>query len=125
MLIGRKNFGFSGCWGIAAWEIKDTGKILTVFWSVPFDRNLYTNWMGVGIWNKQEFDKHGIKKIFDVMWNADLGPFQRKNFHDDLEPIRHQARKFTILGKMDAEQKSKITVTLIPNFLKDAFDEPQ
>ena len=108
--------------------MKDMDKILTVLWCVSFDRNLFSNWMGVGLWNKKDFDEQkGIKNIFNIMWNgkAKCECFQRIEISDELTQVSLKVGQFTILGEMDKSKKSKISVTLKPNFLKDAYNERQ
>ena len=92
-----------GCIGAAAWKIKRLKKVVTVMWHVPSTCTSYVsktgksivieirkpcypfrNWMGVGIWDKKEFELHGMAKIFKLMWRGKGTSFKRKEFLNDL-----------------------------------------
>ena len=73
----KQAFLATGCVGTNSWEIGNTGNILVVMYSVPFDHNLYSNWCGVGIFKKQD----SISHLFDTMYyEKETTCFARKEF---------------------------------------------
>ena len=73
----KQAFLATGCVGTNSWEIENTGNILVVMYSVPFDHNLYSNWCGVGIFKKQD----SISHLFDTMYyEKETTCFARKEF---------------------------------------------
>merc|ERR1712001_101880 len=37
-----------GCCGVLSWEIEDSDEKLVLMYSIPYDQNLYSNWIAVG-----------------------------------------------------------------------------
>ncbi|KAM4736907.1 DELTA-sagatoxin-Srs1a-like [Anableps anableps] len=55
-------------------ELNDDSHIMTVMFSVPYDRILYSNWFAVGIFNK---DKKCDHSLYDKMYNGGESNFVR------------------------------------------------
>ncbi|KAK0150231.1 DELTA-thalatoxin-Avl1a [Merluccius polli] len=52
----------------------DYGKVLAVMYSVPYDRNLYSNWCAVGVFDRgTECDYN----LYDIMYNGSEDSFSR------------------------------------------------
>ena len=51
---GHKAGGSTGCVGTMTWGIQNTGYSAVVMYSVPYDQNLYSNWLSVGIFDNGE-----------------------------------------------------------------------
>merc|ERR1712107_595064 len=66
----------TGCVGTIAWKIGETGKMVVVMYSVPYDQNIHSNWCGVGI-----FDVTDTSDFFDIMYYGEEVKFRRKDFY--------------------------------------------
>ncbi|MEQ2274579.1 hypothetical protein XENORESO_000019 [Xenotaenia resolanae] len=55
-------------------ELNDCSHIMAVMFSVPYDRNLYSNWFAVGIFNKHKNCDHSL---YDKMYNGGENNFVR------------------------------------------------
>lgn len=55
-------------------ELNDYSHIMAVMFSVPYDRNLYSNWFALGMFNK---DKHCDHSLYNKMYNGSENNFVR------------------------------------------------
>jgi len=100
---------YTGTTGTVSWTIGKTNKMLVVMYSVPWDRNLYSNWCGVGI-----FDVGDTRANFDTMYYKSADTlFDKKEFYHNLDPFVFKgAEGFDVEAEMDASHMSKIMVKL-------------
>jgi len=82
----------TGCVGSIAWSIGDTGKILVVMYSVPYDSNLYSNCLLVGFFDVTQKDKNynhqhrNIVEFYKMMYHDYQVDSTRKDFYWDTNP---------------------------------------
>ena len=99
----------AGNWGFISWEIKAKGLIVAIYWSIPFDRNLFSNELSVGLWHIDEnfgdskLLEWGDKKMFCVLCYGKLAV--TKKFEEDLSSVICSKHGFKIEAKMDAMGK--------------------
>ena len=65
-----------------SWDIDKLRKKLVLMYSIPFDQNLYSNWIGVGI-----FDLSDSGDKFAQMYYQPEESFKRKAFYTDVTPV--------------------------------------
>ena len=65
-----------------SWDIAKLRKKLVLMYSIPFDQNLYSNWIGVGI-----FDLSDTGDKFAKMYYQPEESFKRKAFYTDVTPV--------------------------------------
>jgi len=116
---GRKAAGAAtGCVGSAVWKIGDTGKTLAVMYSVPYDQDLYSNWLGVGIFDlkeaKADCGHHQCdpEDNYNLMYYQDEEGFARKDFYGDLDPVTHEGDGFSIEGSMGNSHTPTIQISI-------------
>ena len=89
-------------------------------WSVPYDQNLYENWLAVGLTKPGQTDHD--KKWFETMYyNSDVW-FNRKSFSGDSFPVEFEDRDFIITGNMGSSHKTTVEVVVKPKQAKDYCD---
>jgi len=82
-VVGHKTGGACrGCVGTMGWDIDKLRKKLVLMYSIPFDQNLYSNWIGVGI-----FDLSDSGDKFAKMYYQPQESFKRKAFYTDVTPV--------------------------------------
>ena len=61
MMGSKTGWTATGCTGTATWKIGDTGKMLVVMWSIPFDQNWYKIL-------SNHFESKNVNETFVLMW---------------------------------------------------------
>ena len=61
MMGSKTGWTATGCTGTATWKIGDTGKMLVVMWSIPFDQNWYKIL-------SNHFESKNVNDTFVLMW---------------------------------------------------------
>ena len=106
-LVGQKTpHTATGCVGTISWTIGNTGKMLVVMYSVPFDHNLHSNWCAVGI-----FPTSNTSNFFKTMYKGPETSFKRKEFWKDLASVLYEGTHYKVTAKMDNSHKPEIEVT--------------
>jgi len=111
----------TGCVGSIAWSIGDTGKILVVMYSVPYDKNLYSNWLSVGIFDATQKSRNynhqngNIEDFYTRMYYNSQVDFARKDFYRDTNPVFFSSNNFRIQGVMDSSSTPVISVKIEQN----------
>ena len=118
-MAGRSRAGALGCYGTVSWIIGNSGKMIVIMYSCPFDHNLYKNWLSVGI-----FDKGSTKGFANKMYYKRQNGFKRKKFHKDLSPLFYGTKglPFAIKATMENSYKPEIRVQLYPTTVQRLAD---
>merc|ERR1711935_16787 len=126
-VTGMKTSGTAtGCWGIMSWKIGKTDKVLIMMYSVPYDKNLHTNWCGVGI-SKLTNTKNLIgntKEVFNRMYYGEPGTwFKRQAFYKVIKNLEFEGDDtFNVSMIMGSSSITDMTVSFKPKFRKDLSD---
>ncbi|XP_030626167.1 bryoporin-like [Chanos chanos] len=77
--FAKTGLGFRGAVGVLTYELSHVEtqhgeKVLAIMFSVPFDYNLYENWLAVGVFNKT---RKCNEKLFKHMYYDENGDFKR------------------------------------------------
>jgi len=107
MMGSKTGWTATGCTGTATWKIGDTGKMLVVMWSIPFDQNWYSNWCAVGIMPVQE----DTSDLWDKMYYGPELNFTRKEFYDSDPRLDYTTPDFAVYAGMGSSHKTYMTVT--------------
>jgi len=110
-LMGSKTgWTATGCTGTAAWKIGDSGEMLVVMWSVPFDQNWYSNWCAVGILPVEE----DTSRLWEKMYYEPEVGFKRMEFTNSTDPYTGVVYKehpdYAVTGFMDSSHKAYMVV---------------
>ena len=97
-----------GCAGIVIWTIEDSKEKVAVMYSIPYDHNLHSNWVGVGICSQYHVPN------FNEMYNGNQDYFKRKEFYCDTDPVSFSTSEFTVEATCGTNHKPTIRVKLIP-----------
>ena len=98
----------TGCAGVLTWEIDESDEKLVLMYSIPYDHNLHSNWIGVGLCNKS------ITPTFDEMYYGEERDFKRKEFYNDIDPVNFSTSKFAVDATSGTSHKPTIRVKLAP-----------
>lgn len=100
----------TGCEGTISWSIPCTNQMLVVLYSVPFNHDLYKNWLAFGI-----FDKESTTDYFSKMYQKiEPNKFASKMFYEDVSPIKFINDDFIIKGQMGSNHKPIIQIKILP-----------
>jgi len=110
----------TGCVGSCAWSIGDSGKILVVMYSAPFDFNLYSNWLAVGIFDETKrgnyhHEKGEIEDFFKKMYYDDEKDFKREEYYRTSDKVTFEKDGYSVEGEMDKNHTPNISVTIKTN----------
>ena len=118
-MAGRSRAGALGCYGTVSWIIGDSGKMIVIMYSCPFNHDFHSNWLSVGI-----FDEGSTKGFSNKMYYNRENGFKRKEFHNDLSPLFFgtQGLPFVIKATMEDSYKPEIRVQLYPTTVQRLAD---
>jgi len=109
--FGRKSSGTAtGVAGMVSWKI-DNGDCAVVMFSLPFDFNLYSNWLSVGIMKGSRVLQNN-KELFDVMYGGKESNFTRGQFYSDPKPIEFKNGSYKIVGEMGTTHEAEIKIQI-------------
>nr|XP_020460302.1 DELTA-thalatoxin-Avl1a-like [Monopterus albus]XP_020460304.1 DELTA-thalatoxin-Avl1a-like [Monopterus albus] len=103
----------SGAVGVLTYELFDMRnrsgtELMAVMFSVPFDYNLYKNWLGVGIF---EHNTACDKKLFELMYNSkDFTKFVRQQANGS--GLKYSGKVVDVRASMSDEGKAIIKLEL-------------
>ena len=90
------------------WDIAQLQKKLVLMYSIPFDQNIYSNWIGVGI-----FDLSDTGDKFARMYYETEESFKRKEFYDDVAPVMYDGDPdFSVEATCGTTHQPTINVSL-------------
>ena len=93
-----------GCSGTVSWNIGDTNEMVVIMYSIPFDQNLYSNWLGVGIFNQKS-----TKGFFKDMYESELSQQVKNDFSKDGAALVYPDH-FGIMATMSKDHQCDIEV---------------
>jgi len=110
-LFGRKSsVKATGVAGTISWKIGN-GDCAVVMFSLPYDFNLYSNWLSVGIMKESDVQGGG-SELFDKMYNEE-GNFTRGQFYTDPpKPIEFKSGSYKIVGVMGTTHEPEIKIQI-------------
>merc|ERR1719491_1967681 len=129
-LFGRKFSGTArGVAGTISWKIGN-GDCAVVMFSLPYDSNLYSNWLSVGIMKEKFCNplfslgevQGGGSELFDKMYNQE-GNFTRGQFYDDPKPIEFKSGSYKIVGEMGTTHEAEIKIQIFAEQKETKADE--
>ena len=74
-------------------------------YSVPYNHDHYSNWIGVGLFPKSD----QTKKFSEMYWGKEYN-FKRKEFYYDVDPVMFQGSGFLAVGTCGTDHKPTIKV---------------
>ena len=118
IMVARKSrLTATGSYGTVSWLVNVSGhkQRIVVMWSVPYDYNLYSNWLAVAVVNSATHPEGGT--WFDKMYNgydSDYNNFKRKEFRSHLDDLVFYRSYFKINARMGNGHKTQVTVEVRP-----------
>uniref|UniRef100_W4VS64 Conoporin 8 n=1 Tax=Conus geographus TaxID=6491 RepID=W4VS64_CONGE len=106
----------TGVSGIVSWELDGARRRFVIMWSVPYDFNLHSSWMAMGM------TRDGLvapnKNWYDQMYNrgndGDL-TFARKKVYHDTNSFIYSNDKFEAEGDMTNTFHAQVKVVIRPS----------
>jgi hypothetical protein len=106
--LGHKTDGTAtGSAGTVSWKLGETGKMLVVMYSLPFNFDFYSNWLGIGIFKEEDTSEY-----FNKMYYESEIDFKRKEFYYDTDAVVFDDGTFTVNATMGTTHKSEIHIYL-------------
>ena len=96
--------------GILTWRIGGTDEMLLVLYSVPYDHNLYSNKLGIGI---LPLDRHN-SSFKDLYTATDIENYSLKSYKSKLSSLVLTTDKFKVKAQMGNSHKTIIEIQLYP-----------
>jgi len=111
-----------GTSGVVTWKVvvpeHDVTFYVTIMWSVPYDQNFHSNWMGVGIRSDRGAN-------FDTMYYGYGGWFKRAEYYYNVPTIRHCNNYFCISGTMGTSHRVEAHIKIVPVAKEDFYNYRQ
>uniref|UniRef100_W4VS67 Conoporin 3 n=1 Tax=Conus geographus TaxID=6491 RepID=W4VS67_CONGE len=118
----------TGVFGTVSWEVNGNSRRFVIMWSTPFDFNIYTNWMGMGMTREGLVAPNYLwfKQMYNLGNNDDL-TFERKQFYKNLDTFVYSNEKFEAEGYMTNSRHALVRVIFRPanNKWEDLANEIQ
>nr|AXS67900.1 coluporin-28 [Colubraria reticulata] len=109
----------TGTYGTVCWKVKGEERLFVIMWSNPYDFNIHSNWLGVGLTKKGHTTVPPGEQWFDQMFkgsNDTNFTFFRREFDKTTDPVVFgNDKEFRISGVMTTNHKVRIRVTFLPN----------
>ncbi|XP_076446969.1 tereporin-Ca1-like [Babylonia areolata] len=107
----------TGTNGVAFWNVGDTNRLFVVMWSVPYDYNYYSNWMGVGMTREGVTNPLDDYSWFEQMYwynSTDDLSFERGEFYWLTNPVVYSNEYFEAVASMTNIHNAEIKITFRP-----------
>ncbi|KAH3770405.1 tereporin-Ca1-like [Dreissena polymorpha] len=121
-MVARKTSDTAtGTYGVVSWEIAGKSRRVVVMWSVPYDYNLHSNWLAVGI-TKQDVihDSGWADQMYYYGSNAKIG-FDRKEYYYSVPTVAWENPDLGLIvfATMSTTQHAVVKVTLTAKVASD------
>nr|AXS67891.1 coluporin-19 [Colubraria reticulata] len=115
--LRKKAITATGTYGTVSWLVSENNRRFIVMWSVPYDTNLYRNWLGLGMTTVG----HTYVPIWDVWfgmmyydiensYSKYLTYVNKKFEKKDLKPLNLRLASFNMTGTMTNSGNTQIMV---------------
>merc|ERR1712012_192233 len=101
----------TGCVGVAAFKIGSDDDTVCIMYSIPYDQNLYSNWLAVGITDNDRVPLTG-NTLFNKMYYETEDFFKRKDFYYDSNEVSFERGDFKVTGEMTKHHRCEITIKI-------------
>ena len=106
----KAGYTATGCSGLMAWKLGYEDQMLVILYSIPFDQNIYTNQLGIGV-----MEIGPTANLFDDLLNSpNSKEYSSKKFGSDMKPIELSRGNFRVKGQMGNCHKPIIQVQVYP-----------
>ncbi|KAH3791817.1 hypothetical protein DPMN_145307 [Dreissena polymorpha] len=102
----------TGSFGVVSWEVEGKDRRVVIMWSAPYNFNIYSNVLGVGM------SKHNIK-IHAPEWDNQMYKgssnsleFAREEYYYGAQEVRWEDDEFCVSGTMSTSHQAEVTVTV-------------
>ena len=127
VMISHKASGTAtGVYGTASWLIESTvasqQRRLVVMWSAPYDFNLHSNTLAVGITTPGQTTHPVGPTWFDKMYydeKVDVLPYLKKEFLRDFSPIMFEDDEYQVVATMGSSHKAQVKIYVRPKKFED------
>ncbi|CAH1779987.1 unnamed protein product [Owenia fusiformis] len=107
----------TGTSGVASWRFAKGGRAyrIIVMWSVPYNQDHYSNWLGLGIRPEQSTDP----AFNDMYYRTDDSWFVKKDFYHNTNTLKFCKFGVCVSGAMGTTHKPRVIVRFIPQSIDD------
>lgn len=107
----------TGTYGTVAWDLGNSGYHVVIMWSVPYDHNLHSNWLGIAIWpniNGYAHSYDDFERMYDHCqhWPANC---VRGEYYHTVNQISIEYGGFYITGTMGTNYQPKAQIAVYPS----------
>merc|ERR1712025_366937 len=121
-ITGRKSsWTATGCWGTMSWKIGKTEKVLIVMYSIPYDTNLHSNWLGCGIYTEKDVKNLSMEEAFNRMnYGEPAEWFKRREYSDSTAALKFDGdNTFKVNTIIGTSSQSTWRLEFSPKYRKD------
>uniref|UniRef100_W4VS02 Conoporin 5 n=1 Tax=Conus geographus TaxID=6491 RepID=W4VS02_CONGE len=128
--VRKTAYAATGVSGTVSWEVKGNRRRFVIMWSAPYNLDIYSNWLGMGMTREGLVDVAPKNVWFKQMYyndNSDDLTFERKKFYKNLDTFLYSNKKFEAEGDMTNSHHALVRVIFRPanNKWEDLADKIQ
>uniref|UniRef100_W4VRW5 Conoporin 4 n=1 Tax=Conus geographus TaxID=6491 RepID=W4VRW5_CONGE len=115
--VRKTAYTATGVSGTVSWEVDWYRQRFVIMWSTPFDFNIHSNWMGMGMTREGLVDVAPNNVWFNQMYkygNNDDLTFERKEFYKNMDTFVYSNEKFEAEGYMTNSRHALVRVIFRP-----------
>ncbi|CAH1779988.1 unnamed protein product [Owenia fusiformis] len=117
MIAHKTGWLATGTSGVASWKFVKGGSAyrVIVMWSIPWNQNHNSNWLGIGILPEQPFDP----SFNDMYYRTDNSWFVKKAYYRNTNTLRFCKYDVCVSGSMGTTHRPQATIRFIPQSVDD------
>ncbi|KAH3777417.1 hypothetical protein DPMN_178860 [Dreissena polymorpha] len=121
-MVARKTSDTVTCsFGVVSWEIAVKSRRVVIMWSLPYDYNLHSYWLAVGITKPNVINDDGLAdQMYYYGSNAKLG-FERQEYYYSVPTVQWEEPELGLIffATMSTTQHSLVKVTFSAKIASD------
>ncbi|KAL3870273.1 hypothetical protein ACJMK2_038350, partial [Sinanodonta woodiana] len=122
MVARKSSDSATGTFGTVSWLVEGQARRIVLMWAAPYDFNLFSNWLGVGITTPGVIFHAEENDWYYQMYygrSSDSLRFNRSAFYWESSPVIYTDDLIQISGTMSTGHQAQVKITVRPLNVSD------